>query len=760
MTGQTSARLRIRILGTVQGVGFRPHVFKIAQGLDLCGFVQNDGAGVTIEIEGDHAHLFTERLLQSVPPGAVIGKITVEPVLSCADSSFIIAASACGEAKTHIGPDVATCPDCISDLFDQNSRFHHYPFITCARCGPRFTITQALPYDRTHTSMASFIMCAACASDYADPNNRRFHAQNLACPTCGPRLSMEMKDIARAIRAGKIVALKGVGGFHLICDARQSETIARLRQRKHRDAKPFALMVANRAALLHIAIPTAQEMRLSESPAAPIVLMKPKPGLPPEIAPGLSRIGVFLAYTPLHHLLFSCLAEETTLAKQQMALVVTSANPDGEPLIIDNDAAQYLLKDIADLIITHDRPIATPADDSVMTIIENAPAFLRRARGFAPEPINLGSDGPSVIAFGAHQKTTITVTRGDEAFVSQHIGDLTSAEARRRYRETAQHLLDLLGVKPEAAACDLHPDFPSTRIAEDSRLPLLRVQHHAAHIAAVAAEHHHQGPIFGVALDGYGYGDDGGAWGGELLTVADSSWRRIGRLAGLPLPGGDRAAREIWRMGLAAAMAAGRLSNDILHQLGGSHSHATGVARILREGRAPQTTSLGRFFDAVAAILGLRNEQFEEAQAAMELEALVRMPTPLPGGYKLNANILDFTPLLAHLLNTRPSPAEGADLLHGTLAEGLCEWITDAAQTHGFREIALTGGCMTNRVLVEDLCQRLRANGLKPLLPRHVPANDGGVSLGQALLARRALISGILPANRNNAICVLRSRSA
>jgi hydrogenase maturation protein HypF len=760
MTKKTSERLKIKVFGTIQGVGFRPHAFKLAQKLDLSGFVCNDGAGAMIEVEGDNAHLFAQQLSHETPPGAVINEITVESILSKPDAGFLIETSLCAETKTRIGPDVATCPDCLTDLFNPDSRFYHYPFVTCAYCGPRFTVTQALPYDRARTSMASFAMCAACAKDYADPNNRRFHAQSLACPKCGPRLNMKPKEIAQAIRAGKIIALKGVGGFHLICDARRSETVARLRQRKNRDAKPFAVMVANCAALSCIAIPTDSEMRLAASPAAPIVIMKPKPGLPQEIAPGLSRIGVFLAYTPIHHLLFSCLAEDAASGDGDVALVITSANVGGEPLIIDNDAAHHLLKDIADLIVAHDRPIVTPADDSVMSMIDNAPVFLRRARGFAPEPIDLGDDGPSVIAFGAHQKTTITITRGREAFVSQHIGDLDGSSARQRYHEIAQHLLDFLGVKPEAAACDLHPDFPSTRIAEEAGLPLLRVQHHAAHIAAVAAEYQHQGPLLGAALDGYGYGDDGGAWGGELISVVDSCWRRIGHLAPMPLPGGDRAAREIWRMGLAAAASANRLNNDVLHQLAGVNSHATGVAMMLRTGQTPQTTSLGRLFDAAAAILGLRDEQSEEAQAAMELEALAHTPICLPGGYRIDANILDFTPLLAHFIDARPTPVEGANLLHGTVAAGLAEWINRAAQTHGCVEIALAGGCMTNRILAEGVCERLRAHGQTPLLPRRVPANDGGLSLGQALLARRALLSGKLRANRNNAICASQSRSA
>lgn len=748
MTPRSPARARIKIKGTVQGVGFRPYVFRLARALGLRGFVRNDGGGVTIEIEGGNIELFKEKLVLGMPGGARIDKFDMRFVPTGPETDFRIASSAGDENFTRIGPDVATCPECLADLFDPESRFYLYPFTTCASCGPRFTITQSLPFDRRRTGMNSFAMCDACDGDYADPDNRRFHAQTLACAVCGPRLSIGMPEIAKTIRDGGIVALKGVGGFHLICDARRSETVERLRQRKKRDAKPFAVMIATADALSCIAFPTESEAQLVAHPAAPIVLMRSKPGLAPEIAPGLAKIGVFLAYAPVHHLLFYRLAADAKNKEADWALVVTSANLPGEPLIVDNDLAHHCLADIADLIVTHDRPIMTPADDSVMAIVEGAPAFLRRARGFVPEPIDLGSEGPSVIAFGGHKKTTIAVTRGREAFISQHVGDLDGPEARRRHRETARHLVSLLDIKPVAAACDLHPDFPSTRLAEESRLPLLRVQHHAAHIAAVAAEYRLEGPLPGVVLDGYGYGDDGGAWGGELMLVSGVGWRRIGHLAPLPLPGGERAAREIWRMGLAVAAISGRMDDAILRRLGGDISLAKAVVRLSRTPGTMQTTSLGRLFDAAAAILGLRLEQTEEAQAAMELEDLTTMPTALPDGYRLDGGTLDFSPLLAHLLDARPGVAEGADLFHGTVAAGLAEWATRNGRSLGVKSIALAGGCMTNRVLVRELCRRLSADGWTPLLSRQAPANDGGLSLGQALLARRAAISGILPAGR------------
>ena len=754
MTDHSPSRARFRLYGAVQGVGFRPHAFRLAKSLGLRGFVRNDGGGVTIEIEGSDIDLFREKLLGELPQGARIDHIEVKSIPSKQETDFGIVASAKDGNSACIGPDVATCPECLADLFNPLSRFYLYPFTTCACCGPRFTITKALPYDRERTAMAPFTICAACAVDYADPDNRRFHAQSLACPACGPRLSVKTPDIAKTIRDGGVVALKGVGGFHLICDARRRDAVSRLRKRKKRDARPLAVMVADLSSLSQIAIPTEQEADLVAHPATPIVLMRAKRGLAPEIAPGLSQIGVFLAYAPIHHLVFSCLANGARPDESETPLVVTSANLSGEPLIVDNDAARHCLSVIADLVVTHDRDIVTHADDSVMAVVSEAPVFLRRARGFVPEPIDLGVDGPSVIAYGAYQKTTIAVTRGREAFVSQHIGDLDSSQSRRRHRETARHLIDLLDVKPEAAACDLHPDFPSTRLAEESRLPLLRVQHHAAHIAAVAAEYGHHGPLLGVALDGYGFGDDGKAWGGELILLSSALWRRIGHLAPLPMPGGERAAREIWRMGLAAASAAGRLDEHTLRRLAGDSELAGDVVSLSRNPATMQTTSLGRLFDAAAAILGLRLEQSDEAQAAMELEALTRAPTPLPGGYIIDRNTLDFSPLLAHLLDARPDVADGADLFHGTVAAGLADWISLNARSLGVDCIALAGGCMTNRVLVEELCHRLTVSGLTPLLPRLMPANDGGLSLGQALMAQRALISGILTDGRRAPTCV------
>lgn len=737
-------RLRLRVRGAVQGVGFRPFAHRLATTLNLAGFVRNGSEGVVVEVEGARAGEFAGLLRAAAPPLARIEAIEVETLVPHGDAGFTIAPSEAGPARTRIVPDTAVCEACLDDLFDPASRFYLYPFVTCTHCGPRFTLTCRLPYDRPQTSMAPFAMCDACARDYADPTNRRFHAEPIGCPACGPRLSHSIAAIVAAVRAGQIVALKGIGGFHLMCDATNERAVAELRRRKSREAKPLAVMVANDASVDRIAVPSAAERALLTTPARPIVLMRSRGTLAPSITPRLSRIGVMLPYAPLHHLIFHVAAGSsadggTRAAANDLVLVATSANPGGEPLVIGDDEAQDKLKDIADLIVTHDRAIVTRADDSVMAVVDGAPAFLRRARGFVPDPVDLGSDGPNVLAVGAHLKATVTVTRGREAFVSQHVGSLDNAATVRFHAETVRHLLDILDVDPEAVACDLHPDFHSTRLAESFERQVVRVQHHAAHIAAIAAEHGIAGPLLGVALDGHGHGDDGGAWGGEIMRIDGASWCRLGHLLPLALPGGDHAARSPWRMGIAALQALGQL--DRAAEKFAEVPAAAGLARLLQAGLdVPVTTSTGRLFDAAAALLGICLDQRYEAQAAAELEALVDTPRVLAGGYRIDAGVLDFRPLLAALAAPGTAPRAGAELFHGTLAAGIADWIGGTAADQGHCRIALGGGCLMNRVLAEDLCTRVRAGGLAPLLARAVPPNDGGLSLGQAFLARQILI--------------------
>ncbi|TBW40023.1 carbamoyltransferase HypF [Siculibacillus lacustris] len=740
--GRPVERLRIRVRGAVQGVGMRPFVHRLATELGLAGHVLNDGDGVAIEVEGSDLAAFLARLEREAPPLARLESVVAEALASTGARDFRIDESVGGRVTTRVPPDAATCPACLGDLFDPTSRFHRYPFVNCTHCGPRFTITARLPYDRPQTAMAGFAMCPACARDYRDPTDRRFHAEPIACPACGPRLTRPVADIVAALKAGRIVAVKGLGGFHLMCDAGDEAVVAELRRRKNRDAKPFAVMVADAGSLDRVARPSAAERALFASTAAPIVVMAAVPGaVAPSVAPRLGRIGVMAAHTPLHHLIFREAAggpfdRAAPDGPNPFVVVATSANPGGEPLVVDDTEAERRLAGIADLIVGHDRPIVIRADDSVAGVIDGAPAFLRRSRGFVPEPIDLGADGPPVLATGAYLKTTVTVTRGREAFVSQHVGDLDTVETLRFHRETAAHLLALLDVRPAVVACDLHPDFASSRFAGEFDVPVVAVQHHAAHVAAIAAEHRVAGPIFGLALDGIGHGDDGGAWGGEALRLDGGRWTRLGHLAPLALPGGDRAAREPWRMALAALAHVGAL--DRWPALLSGVPAAGAVAKRLEAGREATTTSAGRLFDAAAALLGVRLTQDHEAQAAMELEALVTAPVLGSGLHTITDGVLDFAPLIERLARGDLDAAAGADLFHGALIDGLADW--SAGWTRPGDAIALGGGCLMNRVLAEGLCGALRDAGRVPLLARAVPANDGGLSLGQAAMARAIAI--------------------
>jgi hydrogenase maturation protein HypF len=732
-------RLRLRVRGAVQGVGFRPFAYRLARTMRLSGFVLNDSAGVLIEIEGEDVGRFPDAIQAYAPPLARIDSIDVLEVAPAGGEHFEILESLGGKSATRIGADAATCAECRRELSDPASRFFGYPFVNCTHCGPRFTITRALPYDRAQTSMASFPMCRACAADYVDPENRRFHAEPVACPDCGPKLSHPIAEMVARIEEGAIVALKGIGGFHLLCDARNDAAVALLRQRKARDQKPFAVMVRDIEAARRLARLTAAEEALLISAASPIVLVVPRAGAFSDlVAPGLARVGVMLAYAPVHHLMFDALAKSAPHCPP--ALVATSANPGGEPLVADNADAARRLAAIADLIVTHDRDIAIRADDSVMQVIDGAPAFIRRARGFVPEPVDLGTDGPSVIATGADLKNTVCVTRGREAFLSQHVGGLDNAEAIRFQRQAISHLCSILDVKPEFAACDLHPDFRSVRMAEGLNLPVVPVQHHLAHVAAVAAEHRLKGPVLGLALDGHGFGTDGTSWGGEMLAVDGPRWHRAWSLVPLPLPGGDRAAHEPWRMGVAALQAAGRI--DLATRLWPDHAGVAQLMTMFERGMRPSgTTSLGRLFDAAAAIAGVRLVQGYEGQAAMEFEALVRTPRSLADGYSIAAGTLDFRPLILRLAEQSPCGTDAADLFHGTLIVGLSDWAAEGARNLGARQVVLGGGCMMNRVLAEGLAQALRARGLDPYLPRLAPANDGGIALGQVAHARQVIMN-------------------
>jgi len=762
---EARARRRLRVRGQVQGVGFRPFVYRIAAEGGLSGWVRNDSEGVEIEAEGpaDALAEFERRLAAEAPRLArIVALEGLDVAPAGGRDPFCIVASGGGGGGAHVTPDTAVCPDCLAELFDGGDRRWRYAFINCTNCGPRYTITRALPYDRPNTSMAAFAMCAPCLAEYRDPRHRRFHAQPNACPDCGPALSLldasgaplrgedPVAGALARIRAGAILAIKGLGGFHLVCDASHPAAVTELRRRKNREEKPFALMVANVVAAARHARVSPAERAALESAERPIVLLErhdPAADLPAGVAPGLVMLGVMLPYAPLHYLLFHEYAgrpEGTGWLGQpvDLTLVCTSANPGGEPLVIGNDEALARLGGIADAFLVHDRDILVRCDDTVAHVRGDALRFIRRARGQTPRAVALARGGAPVLALGAYLKNTVCVTRGDEAFVSQHIGDLDNRPTCRALEETAAHLLDVLDIVPAAVASDLHPDFESTRLAERMAaargLPHFRVQHHHAHVAAVMAEHRVATPVLGLALDGVGLGDDGAAWGGELLQVGPAGYTRLGHLAPIALPGGDRAAREPWRVAAAALHALGR-GAEIERRF--TSSGAAAVRSMLEAGvRCPPTTSAGRWFDAAAGLLGLKEVMRYEGQAAMLLEGLAAAHGPVDpsSDVRLADDLtLDLLPLLGHLADTSDA-GFGAALFHSTLARALADWAAAAAETTGLQRVVLSGGCFMNRVLATGVERHLRSHGLGVLEASELPPNDGGIAAGQAWVALMA----------------------
>lgn len=741
--GAPVSRVRVRVRGLVQGVGFRPHVYALAQRYGLTGWVKNDEQGVVLEVQGADTDGFVTSLAREAPPLARIDGVETQRCDVVGDEvGFSIDSSArAGRATVAIGPDAAVCRACVEELLDPEGRRYRYPFLSCTHCGPRFTITHALPYDRPQTSMADFPMCEDCRKEYGDPLDRRFHAQPIACPACGPTLSHRLEDVVAALKAGQLVALKGLGGFHLVCDAHDEAAVAELRRRKHRDAKPFAVMALNLASARALGRVGETEARLLLGAKKPIVLLERTDALARSIAPDLASLGVMLPYTPLHVLLFhEWLGRPAGTAwldaPCDVVLVMTSANPGGEPLVIGNEEAAQRLAGIADVVVTHDRDILVRADDSVTRVVAGAPTFIRRARGFVPEPVPLPHEVPPVLAVGAHLKNTVCFTRGREAFVSQYVGDLDNAPTVRFLSETVRHLEKTLEVAPVAVAHDLHPDFHSTRLAESLGLPLVPVQHHHAHVAAVLAEHRVTTPAVGLALDGFGLGTDGGAWGGELLYVDGARFERLGHLRPLRQPGGDVAARQPWRMAVAALFELGR-GDEVPRRFGALGLTPAFLDMVQKGVRAPWTTSCGRLFDAACGLLGVRLNASYEGEAPMVLESLVRRPRVLEGTWRVKDGVLDVLPLLDALIG-RPE-ADGADVFHGTLAAALVDWALPAVQARASGVVVLSGGCVMNAVLTQALVAGFARHGVEALVPRQVPANDGGLSLGQAWIAARSM---------------------
>lgn len=699
-------RLRICLHGVVQGVGFRPCVYRLATEMGLRGWVLNSNAGLIVEVEGPRelVRSFEERMEREKPAPAVVLARESSRLAPAGYSRFEIRPSSEAEAKTAaVLPDLAMCDACRREVLDPANRRYHYPFTNCTLCGPRYTIVEDIPYDRPNTTMKDFRLCPECRREYEDPGDRRFHAQSNACPLCGPKLQgASVAEGAAALRAGLIVALKGIGGFQLLTDARNAEAIARLRRRKHREEKPFALMMPSIAMVERYCEVSDGERKLLESPAAPIVLMKPKPGtdLAWNVAHHSPYLGVMLPYSPLHYLL---------LAECGFPIVATSGNRSDEPIAISNEEAWERLSGIADVLVWHDRPIARPCDDSVVRWSRGRECILRRARGYAPLPVRVRRELPAVLAVGGHLKNTVAIAAGREVFLSQHVGDLDTPEALSAFERAIEDLCRLYRFRPELVACDLHPDYASTRWALASGLPVVRIQHHEAHVAACAAENDVQGPYLGVAWDGTGYGRDGTVWGGEFFL--GPKMERIAHLRPFRLPGGEAAVREGWRC-------AASLRWEIF---GGEGV----IGRMIELGvNSPWTTSVGRLFDAVAAMSGVAQENRFEGQAAMMLERAIGLSAseeayPLPGG--------DWEELV------RRAPAGGpvAALFHNALVE----WIVEVARSSGVRQVVLSGGCFQNRYLTERAAGKLEALGFTVYTHQRVPANDGGIALGQAVLA-------------------------
>jgi hydrogenase maturation protein HypF len=695
----------------------------------------NSSAGLVVEVEGSGAALaeFLGRLERERPPAAVVLTREVSHLDPAGYQRFDIRASdeSC-EATVSLLPDLATCPRCLAELRDPANRRYGYPFTNCTLCGPRYTIILDIPYDRPRTTMRAFQLCPECRREYSDPADRRFHAQPNACPVCGPRLSIEpagggpgdpLALAAAAIAGGRIVALKGIGGFQLLADARNEAAVARLRLRKRREEKPFALMVPSIEEARRLCEISPDEEVLLASPAAPIVLLRPKPAN--GLAPGVSRsspyLGLMLPYSPLHHLL---------MERCGFPVVATSGNRSDEPIAIDNGEARVRLGGIADLFLVHDRPVARPCDDSVVRLVRGRESVLRRARGYAPLPVRVREPLPAVLAVGGHLKNTVAIAVGRQVFVSQHVGDLDTPEARGAFERAIGDLCRLYRFKPELVACDLHPDYASTAWARASGLPVVAVQHHQAHVASCAAENDVEGDYLGVGWDGTGYGVDGTVWGGEFFLVRGGWFERVAHLRPFRLPGGEAAVKEGWRT-----------AASLLYETFGAAAvpecpNRTALIRMIESGlNSPLTTSVGRLFDAVAAIAGIARENRFEGQAPMLLErAIGSLVTAdcYPLGEKDGA--ADWAPLIeaVHSDARRGVPP---DRMAARFHNALVTWILSVAERAGARTVVLSGGVFQNGYLVERAAAALEARGFRVATHQRVPANDGGISLGQAVIA-------------------------
>ena len=762
-------RRAVLVCGVVQGVGFRPFVYRLAFEEGLAGFIGNDTDGVTIEVEGpeERVEAFLDRLRAEAPPLARIDSIVARDVTAIGEVGFrIVASEVLGPVSTGIPADAATCRDCLRELLDPEDRRYGYPFLNCTNCGPRFTITRRIPYDRPQTSMARFKMCAACEAEYDDPLSRRFHAQPNACWDCGPRVWLVGADgsalsadnpVAATIDrlvAGQIMAIKGIGGFHLSVDATNQAAVMRLRERKHRYGKPLAVMVQDVEAAREVCTLTAAEEALLQTVARPIVLARKRDGggIAEGVAPGIPWLGVFLPYAPLQHLLFA--------DGRLRALVMTSANLSEEPIAIDNDEALARLGAIADAFLMHDREILQRCDDSVAAVVDGTPQLIRRARGFVPLGVELPLDAPPLLAVGGHLKNVFALARGRRVYQSQHLGDLENLTGLEFFKESLDHLMRTFEIEPETVVHDLHPGYLSTEWAKEwareRGLPLIAVQHHHAHVAGCMAEHGLREAI-GLTLDGTGYGTDGRIWGGEVLIARLDGFERFAHLEYVAMPGGDAAVREPWRMAFAALRAADFdvESEQIVKLLGAQASEVRVLRRMVERGiNSPMTSSLGRLFDAVAAVVLNRRVVDYEAQAAIELEGIaVDEPDRFEQG--------DYVPELhdaeegsgsAAVIRTgkmwkavledlwRGVPASRISArFHAGIAEGFINVAGNARIESGINQVAMSGGCMHNRRLARLLRVGLEAQGFQVFQHAQVSPGDGGLSYGQVAVAAAML---------------------
>ena len=741
-------RLRLVIRGAVQGVGFRPFVYRLATQLGLTGWVKNTSQGVFVEVEGPAPALseYVRRVDEERPPRSFIASLEATYLDPVGFASFEVRPSdQSGQKTALVLPDIATCSECLGEVLDPANRRYLYPFTNCTNCGPRFSIIAGLPYDRRNTTMRRFTMCPECQAEYDDPADRRFHAQPNACPVCGPHLELwdgegrllatchdALLAAVQAIQQGGIVAVKGLGGFHLMVDAGDQAAVLRLRQAKRREERPLALMYPSIEAVEADCEVSPQEHRLLQSPETPIVLLRRRQAaaVSPSVAPGNPNLGAMLPYTPLHHILLRELA---------FPVVATSGNLTDEPICTDEHEALDRLRGIADLFLVHDRPVARHVDDSVARVMLGRELLLRRARGYAPLPIPVSGPLPRLLGVGAHLKNTVAAAIGDQVFVSQHVGDLETSQARAAFARVIDDFGRLYEFRPEAVACDAHPDYLSTRYAQATDLPAIAVQHHQAHILSCMAENEVSEPLLGVAWDGTGYGLDGTVWGGEFLHVQDGRLDRVATFRSFPLPGSEQAVREPRRSALG-----------LLHEIGEAgepEAFSPGELPVLRTMldrglNCPRSSSVGRLFDAVASLVRLRQRARFEGQAAMELEFALH-GVKIDDTYAFDVceadgiRTVDWEPMIRELLAERDSVSAGvvSAKFHNTLAEV----IVAVAHAVGESRVVLSGGCFQNRYLTERAVRRLEADGFRPYWHQRVPPNDGGIALGQVIGASLAL---------------------